>query len=395
MAASFDAEVAGSPSSIRAAAEWLRHKAESAAKEADVIDGLIASTSYRYWQGRAGDAFSALVNDMVMASREVADYAGPFAETLHVYAGRVERMQEHFEGFLRHAADVGLTVSGLTVCAPVWVGAVPQSDHDETWEEWRGHQTRLREYERMQGDVVAWHGDHLAWVYSNLFTYAASLPAQSQAQIMNDRIRLAASLGFPAVNKYLDARWAQKIAALTSRAEGFAFASDEIVRRSTASGSPELRARLREAIANGTPASFDGVADRLGSVVEVTKTLRSVLDKVGGPLIDVGLGAWAIADGAEPVDVAVEWVGGLGASGVAGVVVAGATLPFWASATIVIGVGAAGSWAAGMIWESTPASWRHGIYEFTEDGFIIVGDVGENVGDWFVDRTIDIGQWFN
>lgn len=136
------------------------------------------------------------------------------------------------------------------------------------------------------------------------------------------------------------------------------------------------------------------MAEKLGSVAEVTKTLRSVLDTVGGPAVDIGLGAWAIADGKEPVDVVVEWVGGLGAMGGVGAVVAGAALPVAWSAGLVIAATAGGSMLAGGIWESTPASWRSGIYEFTEDGYIVVGDVGEQVGDWFVDRSVDIGQWF-
>jgi len=394
MAGSCVIEVGGSPSAIRSAAEWLRHKAEAAAHEADVIDGIIATSSYAYWQGRAGDAFNELVGQMVAPAREVADFAGPFAETLHVFAGKVERMQEKFEGFLAHAADVGLTVAGTTVFAPTWSGAAPQSDADESWSEWREYQKRLREYDRIQNDVVLWHGDHKAWIYTNIVGYAAGLPAESQAQELNDLIRSAAGLGFPAANKYLDVRWEQKIANLTFQAEGFAFAADEMSRRSYASGDPALRARLLDAIKAGTPEQFHGMAEKLGSVAEVTKTLRSVLDTVGGPAVDIGLGAWAIADGKEPVDVVVEWVGGLGAMGGVGAVVAGAALPVAWSAGLVIAATAGGSMLAGGIWESTPASWRSGIYEFTEDGYIVVGDVGEQVGDWFVDRSVDIGQWF-
>lgn len=285
-------------------------------------------------------------------------------------------------------------MAGTTVFAPTWSGAVPQSDADESWSEWREYQKRLREYDRIQNDVVLWHGDHKAWIYTNIVGYAAGLPAESQAQELNDLIRSAAGLGFPSANKYLDVRWEQKIANLTFQAEGFAFAADEMSRRSYASGDPALRARLLDAIKAGTPEQFHGMAEKLGSVADVTKTLRSVLDTVGGPAVDIGLGAWAIADGKEPVDVVVEWVGGLGAMGGVGAVVAGAALPVAWSAGLVIAATAGGSMLAGGIWESTPASWRSGIYEFTEDGYIVVGDVGEQVGDWFVDRSVDIGQWF-
>ncbi|MEV8249361.1 hypothetical protein AB0O87_00370 [Microbacterium sp. NPDC076768] len=382
-------EVGGSPSAIRNAAEWLRHKAESAANEADVIDGLIATTSYTYWQGRAGDAFNEVVGRMVAASREVADLAGPFAETLQVFAGKVERMQEKFEGFLAHAAAVGLRVADTTVFAPTWSGAVPQSDADVSWSEWRDYQKRLREYDRIQNDVVLWHGDHKAWIYTNLVGYAAGLPGEAQVQSLNDGIRTAAGLGFSAANRYLDVRWEQKVANLTFQAEGYAFLADEMSRKSYASGDPALRATLLKAIEDGTPEQFHSLAGKLSSVAEVTKSLRSVLDTVGGPVADIGLGAWAIADGKEPVDVLVEGAGGLGAVAISGWVAAGATVPVWA----VGGAGLAGGVAVGAGWESTPASWRNGIYEFTEDGYIIVGDMGEQVGDWFVDRSLDIGQW--
>lgn len=395
MAGSCTVEVGGSPSAIRAAAEWLRHKAEHAASEADVIDGLITTTSAAWWQGRAGTAFGDLAADMVSASREIADQAGPVAELLHVFAGRVERMQEHFEGFLASAAAEGLTVTGTTVHEPVWSGPVPQNDHDASWDEWRTHQKRLRTYGRIQNDVVLWHADHKAWIYTNLVAYVGGMPETSKAQELSEGIRATAGLGFPAASAYLDASWEQKIANLTSRAEGFTYAAEEMARKSHASGDPALRAKMLEAIRNGTPEQFHGMADKLGSVAEVTKSLRHVLDTVGGPGVDIGLGAWAIADGEEPVDVVIEWAGGLAGVGVAGAALAGATLPVWGSAAIVIGAATAGSAAVEAIWESTPASWRHGIYEFSEDGFIIVGDVGEKVGDWFVDASIDIGQWFN
>lgn len=395
MAGSCAIEVGGSPSAVRAAAEWVRHKVESAASEADVIDGLIATTSASYWQGRAGDAFIDIAGDMVSASREIADCAGPFAEILHMFAGRLERMQEHFEGFLVSAADAGLVVTGTTMHEPSWVGPVPQNDHDDSWEEWRAHQKRLRTYDRVQNDVVLWHADHKAWIVAHLVDYAGTMPAMSQAQELNEGIRETAGIGFSATNKYIDASWEQKIAHLTSEAEWFAHAAAEVSRRSWAAGDPALRAKLLEAIENGTPEHLREVSRNVDSVVEVTRSLRHILDTVGGPAVDIGLGAWAIADGKEPVDVVVEWVGGMGATGIAGLVVAGATLPVWGSAAIVIGAASAGAMGAGAIWESTPPSWRQGIYEFSEDGFIVVGDVGEKVGDWFVDTAIDIGEWFN
>jgi hypothetical protein len=52
--------------------------------------------------------------------------------------------------------------------------------------------------------------------------------------------------------------------------------------------------------------------------------------------------------------------------------------------------GAAIGGAVSGIWTTTPPSWREGIYSWTEDGSIVVGDIGENVGDWFVDRWMDL-----
>ena len=152
---------------------------------------------------------------------------------------------------------------------------------------------------------------------------------------------------------------------------------------------------LLKAIEDGTPERLHGLAEKLGSVADVTKTLRSALDTFGGPAVDVGLGVWAIADGAEPVDVVVQWAGGLGAMGIAGAVIAGVALPALVPAIVLGAVDVLGTAIAGNVWQATPASWRTGIYEFTEDGYIIVGDMGEKIGDWFADRSVDIGQWFN
>ena len=125
---------------------------------------------------------------------------------------------------------------------------------------------------------------------------------------------------------------------------------------------------LLKAIEDGTPERLHGLAEKLGSVADVTKTLRSALDTFGGPAVDVGLGAWAIA---------------------------GVALPALVPAIVLGAVDVLGTAIAGNVWQATPASWRTGIYEFTEDGYIIVGDMGEKIGDWFADRSVDIGQWFN
>ncbi|OZB88120.1 MAG: hypothetical protein B7X41_09840, partial [Microbacterium sp. 14-71-5] len=161
MSASMRIEVGGSPSGIRVAAEWLRHKVEDTGDSIDYTSGVNVNGVDRSWSGASADAFSDISMDMVSAARQITDIAGPFAETLHVFAGKVERIQAHFEGFLKYAKECGLRVEGTEVFAPEWpYPEVPQSRDDPRYPAWKTFTDQRREYGRIQNDVVDWHADH-------------------------------------------------------------------------------------------------------------------------------------------------------------------------------------------------------------------------------------------
>ncbi|OZB86874.1 MAG: hypothetical protein B7X41_13560 [Microbacterium sp. 14-71-5] len=114
-----------------------------------------------------------------------------------------------------------------------------------------------------------------------------------------------------------------------------------------------------------------------------------MLPVVGGAL-DIGVGVWDIAQGGEPVDVAVAW-----GSGVAGGLIGGSIAGFLEVGTLA-GAGVVGLTAmlvgGGLVsgWQSTPPSWREGIYSWSADGLIVAGDLGEEIGDWWTDRWMDL-----
>jgi len=390
MTASMRIEVGGSPSGIRVAAEWLRHKVEDTGDSIDYTSGVNVNGVDRGWSGASADAFSDISMDMVSAARQITDIAGPFAETLHVFAGKVERIQAHFEGFLKYAKECGLRVEGTEVFAPEWpYPEVPQSRDDPRYPAWKTFTDQRREYGRIQNDVVDWHADHEAWIFTNLIDYAAGLPMSSYADEMLDQLRTAGEIGKTAGESYLDLSWEQKAKDLQASAANYRDAAGELVRKSGVTGDPALKARMQEKIAAGLPEHLRGTASTMDSIADLVRASRKMLPVVGGAL-DIGFGVWDIAEGKEPVDVVVDWSGGaVGGAAGGGIAAAfGAPIVAVAGATVV-GTLAVGGTVTG-IWNATPPSWRDGIYSWTSDGFIVVGDFGEAVGDWWVDRWMDM-----
>lgn len=386
MTASFVIRVGGDPAAIRAAAEWIRQKAEKAASEGDRVSGDDAINASSYWQGESAMAFTDISFDLVQAAREITEIAGPFAETMHVFAGKVERMREHFDGYLQHAQDIGLRVVGEEVFRSVWVGAVPQSTDDTSWDDWREHQRLERDYGRMQRDVVDWHADLEVWISENLVALASGLPDTISAEEIHSTLREGASTLIDGGATYLGIDWTSRIETLNADAKTHRDQASEMVRKSGVTRDPALRARLQERLAAGLPDTFDAKAADFESFSDFLTSARKVVE-VAGPAGDVFFGAWDIAEGEAPLDVAFEWAGGV-LGGAAGAEVA-ALLAFPAVASVGIGaVGAAlGGWVASEVWGTVAPTWKEGIYEFVADGFIVAGDMGESVGDWFYDLS--------
>ncbi|WP_194763133.1 hypothetical protein [Microbacterium sp. UFMG61] len=384
MTASFAIRVGGDPAAIRGAAEWMRHSAEKAASEGDLVSGDDAINTSTYWQGASATAFIDISFDLVQAAREITEIAGPFAEAMHVFAGRIERMREHFDGYLQHAQEIGLRVVGDEVFRSVWVGAVPQTTDDPSWDDWQLHQRLERDYGRMQRDVVDWHADHEIWISENLVALAAGISDTVSAEEIRATLREGASTILDGGATYLDIDWTSRIARLQADAKDYHDLASEMVRKSGVTNDPALRARLQEKLAAGLPDTFNARGDDFETFSEFLTNGRRVLE-VTGPAGDVVFGVWDIAEGEAPLDVAVEWAGGA-LGGVVGAEVA-AMLAFPAIASVGLGAGGAAlvGWAASEVWGTVAPTWKEGIYEFVADGFIIAGDMGESVGDWFYD----------
>lgn len=391
MTPSFTVAVGGDPAAIRSAADWLRNKAEATAKEADTVSGDDAVNTSTYWEGESAAAFTDISYDLVEAAREIAAIAGPFAEKMHIFAGKIERMREHFEGFLKHAESIGLRVQGTEVYRSVWHGEVPQVTSDPRWDEWRAHQHRERDYGRIQRDVVDWHADLEVWIAQNLITDAAALPPEAKAEAVQKKLREGANSLIQAGSSYLTTTWINTIQDLQLDAREYREIAAELVRKSGVTGDPALRARLKDAIEAGMPDGLKTRAAAAENFSDVLTTSRRILE-VGGVAADVMFAGWDIAEGAKPLDSAVALGGGMAGAAVGGWV-AGALLVStgWA---VVLGGGAA--LGIGKLieagWEGISPSWREGIYEWMEDGFIVAGDVGEAVGDWFYDAWVTVSH---
>ncbi|KQR37202.1 hypothetical protein ASF80_15540 [Microbacterium sp. Leaf159] len=388
MTDSFEVAVGGRASSLRAAGEWFRHGAESAGDAIDYTSGLNVSGP-RSWSGPSAESFGEASRAMVEAARQITDIAGPFAEILHTYAGRVERMQEHFEGLLHRAAELGMRVDGTLVSLPHWQGPVPQSREDEGFEAWKQFTDLRREYQRIQIDVVEWHAGNEAWVHDNILLFAAGLPNSSLAEELLDALSEAAGVAEGVAEPLLDRSWEMRIENLRETAMTWREDADEMRRKAGVTRDPALRALLEERIAAKLPESMKISAGVGDSIADILRASRKVLP-IAGSAVEIGLGVWDITRGEEPVDVAVGWGGA--AAGGAGIAAGAVALGVGTGGVAVLASagGAAIGGAVSGIWTTTPPSWREGIYSWTEDGFIVVGDIGEDVGDWFVDRWMDL-----
>lgn len=388
MTDSFVVAVGGSPSSLRAAGEWLRHKVECVGDAIDYSSGLNVSGP-RSWSGSAAEAFSAASRTMVEASRQITDIAGPFAEVLHTYAGRLERMQNHFEGVLRSASVSGLKVEGTRVWMPAWNGPAPQSRDADNYDQWERFTKLRRDYQRAQIDVVEWHADNEAWIYENIVLFAASLPNASLADDLLGLLQTGVDVGMDIGEPLVDRGWEARIETLRDKAANWREAAEELRRKAKVSGDPALRALLQEKIDAKLPDSMKAAAGAADSVADILRTSRKVVPVVGAA-VEIAVGVWDIANGEEPVDVVVGWGGGFAGGAAGSAVATGAGVGFLGVAGAATGGALLGGALIPMAWEKTPPSWREGIYSWAADGFIVAGDVGEKVGDWFVDRWMDL-----
>lgn len=383
-------ECPGKPADIRAGGEWLRHQIETAVHNADLNAGTMWSNSLAYWEGESGQAFNSVAGDLVEVTRELGDVAGSIAEKFHVYAGEIERVQNRYAGYLEHAVSSGLLVDGVRVYRPEWVGSVPQGSSDPDWDEWRDLRKKQRDYDRIEEDVLSRKAELVGWVAENLLPIITELSGPTLASQLYDKLTTVVGLGNEIGGEYLDNHLSNSIDELGSNAETWSTRAAEIERRSVASGSPATRARLQELIQQHIPEHLRSAARGASSFTEVASVLRSVAKHMGTGA-DIALALWEISDGAEPVDVGIEILGGIGGGAVA---VALGSNPVGWGVIVIAGAGIAGGALASGIWGATPESWREGIYHWVDDGIVIGGDVVEEVGDWFYDTSEAIGGWF-
>lgn len=115
---SIDTEITGSPSSIRASAEWIGSTLRRA-----VGEGLDAFADARTqargdWRGETGTAFEGAMGRAVHTSEDLRRAASTVHGTFLDYAGELEVCQDRMEGIRTDARSAGLTVTGYVIQPP-------------------------------------------------------------------------------------------------------------------------------------------------------------------------------------------------------------------------------------------------------------------------------------
>ncbi|MFG6503483.1 hypothetical protein [Microbacterium sp. P05] len=392
-----DTTVPGSPSSVRAAAEWLDPGLKDAAKASQDASTLIPVGVRSHWFGESADEYVTILLKLGDASGEVATQASDAAEKLRSYAGQLERMQGDFATHRDNARNEGLPVTGMIIGRPVTLIAEPPTSRDDpNWDEWQKFQDQVELYNEIAEDVGSWWGELEVWIAENLDGFLGGLPAQSAAEKILEGLK---TVGEEVPRTFLDGaelRWETDARTLTSQAQELRQGAADFVRE-LRSGNPAVRAAAEAANPHGMRWAADEAEDLARRLAKAGKVI---------PFVGWGIDLWSLgsdmATGDDPSSTGVEILGGV-VGGIAATAAVGAlaaagivTLPVWGTVAVVAGasvaVGAGAVWAyenwvpqdvresidAGMeqAWDAT-ADFAEDAWENTGD---FLGDVGHGIG---------------
>ncbi|MBV0893715.1 hypothetical protein [Microbacterium sp. NC79] len=392
-----DTFVPGTPSDVKAAAEFLDPSLRSALEYSENAGSVIPVSVRSHWYGASADHYVSLLIDISEASDELRGFARDGAEKLRAYAGQLERMQNDFAGHRDRAASDGLSVSGNTISAPVPPTSYVVTERDDPhWDAWQRYQDRVKTYNRIAEDVGSWWGELEMWVHDNLDTFAGTIPTDSALKTVLDGLTDASADIPKEYIGYQGDLWKENANFLTKEGERLRAEAADWVRK-LRSGNPAVRAAAEAANPHGLrwqASEVEEMASRLGKTAKWVPGIGWVLD--GVDFIK------ALEGDGSPSSVGIEVIAGT-AGGVvggiavgAGIAAAGLTAPLWvpvaAGAAIAIGVGAGAvwayeSWVPQDVREAIDAGLRDGwdaTTDFAEDAWDntteFVGDVGHNIG---------------
>jgi hypothetical protein len=388
-----DLDVPGSPTSVRAAAEWMSTTLRDAVTQwADTAADI--RTSSQHWQGESGDAYRDTARRAVTAGDDQAGPLGDAAEKLRAYAGELERMQEDFTGHLVAAAGGGLQVSGTVVQPPADAvspsrepGPDAEANDVASWEAADArHRTQLARIE-LYGEIstevgTAW-GNLETWVDANLFAFRDGHRGDSLASQILEQARDANRALVDWAIETRDLAYGQALDALR-RSSAETRAAAELFRDGLRSGNPAVRAAAEAA----DPAALRQTAHGLEDAADALRRTPLRHLPVVGTAAGLGLAGASIASGDSPssvlIEVAGSAVGGVvGGAAVVGIAaLAGATAPAWVVGAGVVAGGLAIGYGASWAYENwVPQDVRESIDAGLEDAWDATTDFAEDAWD--------------
>lgn len=355
-----DLHVSGSPSSVRAAGDWMIMQAKAAVAEAGTQLCIFQDTS-NSWVGDSGDAYRELARRSLQATDEQFSVTEKFGYRLQAYAGQLSDMQQKFDFYRDLAVRGGLDVVAERIHrpAPGPVGPLPDSLPEETLTRLRAQQdraaARMELYLQISADVGTAWGELEAWVNTNL-NDAWDGTGPGMVMSMVDSLR---GIGGNAADRLdiSEAAAAEVSARLAAQANRCGEGARDIVRQ-LRSGNPAVRAAAEAANPEGLRAlrrGFSEWSSRLGAAGEWLGR--------AGAFAGLYLAWDDIRNGDSPSGVAVQTGAGMLTGELAAAAIPGAG-PILAVALGLAG-GAVGGWSARDAYESVvPLESRENLDEW-------------------------------
>lgn len=372
----FDTRVEGSPTSVRAAATWLRGPLKSALDDAGEDIVAARSSAMSSFHGLAGQAYADYDKTILTHVDAHAETAGAAADVFDAYAARLKQCQDRMEAYRAAATNMGLTVTGTVIHEPPPAKAVPpmygpvtpemQTAYDKAMDEHTAAAAKVELYNELLQSATNETNSFVEWVDANLTAVVDTFdnPAVEKLwQVIKDNAgNLGVAIASEGGEKAIEARQKR----LLKEAEE--------LRKARRSGNPAKRA--------------------IGDAPETPGRIRDLLEESkwlgkGGKLLGPIGFAYDAYNGLESDNPGGGLLAAAGGAGAAAIVVATApvSVPTVAvvGAAVVVGIGA--SWAVSEGWDALPDGWTDPVDDF-------VGDAWDGTKDLAGDGWSEVKSWF-
>ncbi len=190
-----ETRVDGSPSSVNAAATWLRESARKAL--ADAGDDLVSARSHAMsgFEGLAGDVYVDYDKTILTQVDTHANRVSDAAFVFEAYAARLRHMQDRMEAFRGAAAAGGLAVTGTVIHSPPDAIAPPpiygpvtdeqRAAYDRGVDAYNVAAGKVALYNQLANDVQAEDNTFVDWVDANVTLLVESFVAPAAEALLN------------------------------------------------------------------------------------------------------------------------------------------------------------------------------------------------------------------